>query len=60
MILRIPDTIPFIDLARFLADHDLVLAPDGAGNYSAIPSAISRAQQARAERLVNGVAEFVS
>lgn len=60
MQIKLPNTIPFIALATFLAEHGLVLAPDGSGHYSAIPSAVHRAAAAKAERLVSGIAEFVS
>jgi len=60
MLIRMPDSLPYISLARFLAEHQLVLVPDGAGNFSAIPNAIQRAEQAKAERRLMGASEFVS
>lgn len=50
MTLTLPASIPWRDLQAFLADHNLVLVPNGDGDYAAIPNAIQRAEQARAER----------
>ena len=55
MTLTLPNSIKWVDLQAFLADHNLVLVPNGGGNFAAIPNAIQRAAQLKAERDIIGV-----
>ena len=57
MTITLPNNIPWIDVARFLAQHNLVLVPNGGGNFAAIPNAIQRAAQLKAEREIIGVGD---